>query len=72
MGAGPVGVRDVSLDCVPLLPSGDPVGRNGGGRDTSALPNTNDHFDVLDADWTVQSVESLPSHPGAPKETRWA
>ena len=49
-----------SLDYVPLPPSPPQWDAAAVERERSALPGMRDHFEVLDADWTVQSVESLP------------
>ena len=49
-----------SLDHVPLPPSPTQWDTAEAAGDTAALPETKDHFAVLDADWTVQSVENLP------------
>ncbi len=49
-----------SLDYVPLPPSPAQWNAAAAAMETDALPETKDHFAVLDADWTVQSVDNLP------------
>ena len=49
-----------SLDYVPLPPSPSQWDATAAAGDAPALPETKDHFAVLDAEWTVQSVENIP------------